>query len=145
MVGLAVLFLLLGGHQLLQNANDLAALWCVPLTGTARQERKQRGAIIIGNPCSWCFRAKRLRQQKSFRAGYLKRFIDPGTVYLRLFEFPTTFDIQSTTRKSHCHGYSRRLPALVVNHFDNLSVRFVFRHPNPSLTNDLHDLPQWLH
>ena len=43
MVGLAVLFLLLGGHQLLQNANDLAALWCVHLTGTARQERKQRG------------------------------------------------------------------------------------------------------
>ena len=40
MVGLAVLFLLLGGHQLLQNANDLAALWCVPLTGTARQEKK---------------------------------------------------------------------------------------------------------
>ena len=81
MVGLAVLFLLLGGHQLLQNANDLAALWCVPLTGTARQERKQRGAIIIGNPCSWCFPAKRPRQQKSR------------------------------------HGYSRRLPALVLNHF----------------------------
>ena len=55
----------------------------------------------------------------TFRAGYLKRVIDPGTVYSRLFEFPTTFDIQSTTRKSHCHGYSRRLPALVVNHFDN--------------------------
>ena len=32
---------------------------------------------------------------------------------------PHHFDIQSTTRKSHCHGYSRRLPALVVNHFDN--------------------------
>ena len=29
MVGLAVLNLLLGGHQLLQNDNDLAALWCV--------------------------------------------------------------------------------------------------------------------
>ena len=43
----------------------------------------------------------------------------PPTVYSRLFEFPTTFDIQSTTRKSHCHGYSRRLPALVLNHFDN--------------------------
>ena len=24
-----------------------------------------------------------------------------------------------------------------------ISVRFVFRHPNPSITNDLHDLPQW--
>ena len=26
-----------------------------------------------------------------------------------------------------------------------ISVRFVFRHPNPSITNDLHDLPQWFH
>ena len=55
LVGIAVLFLLLGGHQLLQNANDLAALWCVPLTGTARRERKQRGTIIIGNPVRRAF------------------------------------------------------------------------------------------
>ena len=49
MIGLAVLFLLLGGHQLLQNVNDLAAL-C-----TARQERKQSGTIIIGesNTCGY--------------------------------------------------------------------------------------------
>ena len=38
--GLAVLFLLLEGQQMLQNATGLVALWCVPLTGTARQERK---------------------------------------------------------------------------------------------------------
>ena len=32
-------------------------------------------------------------------------------VYPRLFSHH--FDIQSTARKSHCHGYSRRLPTLV--------------------------------
>ena len=94
MVGLAVLFLLLGGHQLLQNANDLAALWCVPLTGTARQERKQRGTIIIGN-CSSSIRAN----------GYVNR---KQHIWLPYKEDP---------------GYSCRSPALVSNHFDIQSRR----------------------
>ena len=33
------------------------------------------------------------------------------------------FDIQSTARKSHCLGYSCRLPALVLNHFNIQSRR----------------------
>ena len=56
-------------------------------------------------------------RKSSARAGYLKRVMVTFAVYPRLFSHH--FDIQSTTRKSHCHGYSRRLPALVVNHFDN--------------------------
>ena len=86
MVGLAVLILLLGGHPLLQNANDLAALWCVPLTGTARQERKQRATIIIGN-CSSSIGAN----------GYVNR---KQHIWLPYKEG---------------HNYSCRLSALVLN------------------------------
>mmetsp|Transcript_63188 Transcript_63188/g.167485 ORF Transcript_63188/g.167485 Transcript_63188/m.167485 type:complete len:248 (-) Transcript_63188:35-778(-) len=58
MVSLAIRFRLLGGGeisrhtllQLLQNTNDLAALRCVSLTVTARQERQQRGTIVLRNP-----------------------------------------------------------------------------------------------
>ena len=107
MVGLAVLFLLLGGHQLLQNANDLAALWCVPLTGIARQERKQRGTIIIGNPVRRAFEPTATSTESNL-SGYLTK----GS-----WLFSHHIDIQSTARKSHCHGYSRRLPALVALHF----------------------------
>ena len=32
------------------------------------------------------------------------------------------FDIQSTAGKSHCHGFSCRLPALVSHHFDTQST-----------------------
>ena len=56
-------------------------------------------------PCSWCIRAKRLRQQKSRHLAL--------AVYPRLFSHH--FDIQSTARKSHCHGYSCRLPAPVFS------------------------------
>ena len=38
-----------------QNTDDLAALRCVPLTGTARHERQQRGTITIGNPVHGAF------------------------------------------------------------------------------------------
>ena len=72
MVGLAVLILLFGGHQLLQNANDLAALWCVPLTGIERQERKQRGTIIIGNPVHRAFEPT-ATSTESNTSGYLTK------------------------------------------------------------------------
>ena len=90
-----------------QNTDDLAALRCVPLTGTARHERQQRGTITIGNPVHGAFEPN----------GYVNRSRDMVTpaVYPRLFSHH--FDIQSTARKSHCHGYSRRLPALVALHF----------------------------
>ena len=89
----------------------------IPLIGTARQERKQRGTIIIGNPVHRAFEPT-ATSTESNTSGYLtKRVMVTFDVYPRLF--PHHFDIQSTTRKSHCHGYSRRLPALVVNHFDN--------------------------
>ena len=69
---LAVLILLFGGHQLLQNANDLAALWCVPLTGIARQERKQSGTIIIGNPVRRAFEPT-ATSTESNTSGYLTK------------------------------------------------------------------------
>ena len=72
MIGLAVPILLLGGNQLLQNANDLAALWCVPLTGTARQERQQRGTIIIGNPVHRAFEPT-ATSTESNTSGYLTK------------------------------------------------------------------------
>ena len=115
MVGLAVLILLLGGHQLLQNANDLAALWCVPLTGTARQERRQRGTIIIGNPVHRAFEPT-ATSTESNTSGYLTK---------RVMVLPFTRACFLTTL--------------------TFSVRFVFRHQNPSFTNYLHDLPQWFH
>ena len=40
------------------------------------------------------------------------------------------------------------IPAVLVDTAEGTShrmVRFVFRHQNPSITNDLHDLPQWFH
>ena len=73
------------GHQLLQNANDLAALWCVRLTGTARQERKQRGTIIIGNPGRRAFEPM-ATSTESNTSGYLtKRVMVTFAVYPRLF------------------------------------------------------------
>ena len=103
MVGLAVLFLLLDGLQLLQNTDDLAALQC-----PSRQERQRRGTITIGNPVHGAFEPN----------GYVNRSRDmvSPAVYPRLSSHH--FDIQSSARKSHCHGYSCRLPALVLNHFD---------------------------
>ena len=75
----------LGGHQLLQNANDLAALWCVPLTGTACQERKQRGTIIIGNPVHRAFEPM-ATSTASNTSGYVtKRVMVTFAVYPRLF------------------------------------------------------------
>ena len=38
----------------------------------------------------------------------------------------TTFDIQSTARKSHCHGFSCRSPALVLN-FSPLDIHSTAR------------------
>ena len=94
----------LGGHQLLQNANNLAALWCVPLTGTAHQERKQRGTIIIGNPVHRAFEPTATSTETN-TSGYLTKgvMVTPA-VYPRLFSHH--FDTQSTARKSHCHGLS---------------------------------------
>ena len=84
---------------------------------TSRQERKQRGTIIIGNPVRRAFETM-ATSTESNTSGYLPTGIMVTfAVYPRLFSH--YFDIQSTTRKSHCHGYSRRLPALAVNHFDN--------------------------
>ena len=39
-------------------------------------------------------------------------------------------------------------PTLLRNTAEGINrrvVRFVFRHQNPSITNDVHDLPQWFH
>ena len=81
----------------LQNTDDLVALQC-----TARQERQRRGTITIGNPVHGAFEPN----------GYVNRSRDMVTpaVYPRLSSHH--FDIQSTARKSHCPGYSCRLPAL---------------------------------
>ena len=38
-----------------QNTADLVALRCVPLSGTARHERQQRGTVTIGNPVHRAF------------------------------------------------------------------------------------------
>ena len=130
MVGLAVLFLLLGGHQLLQNTDDLAALRCVPLTGTARHERQQRGTITISHPCSWCIRAKRLHQQKSRRGSSCRL---PALVF-------NHFDIQSRHGLHYeSHGYSRRSPALVL--VLNFSPLLTFRalHGNHIVSNTISD------
>ena len=92
----------------LQNTDDdLVALQC-----TARQERQRRGTITIGNPVHGAFQPN----------GYVNRSRDmvSPAVYPRLSSHH--FDIQSTARKSHCHGYSCRLPALVLNHFDTQST-----------------------
>ena len=69
-------------------------------------------------------------------------------------------------QRSHVHHASRtqtcsrflQLSAFLIKMFNSSSleghtveetshrmVRFVFRHQNPSITNDLHDLPQWFH
>ena len=93
----------------LENADDdLVALQC-----TARQERQRRGTITIGNPVHGAFEPN----------GYVNRSRDmvSPAVYPRLSSHH--FDIQSTARKSHCHGYSCRLPALVLNHFNIQSRR----------------------
>ena len=82
----------------LKNTDDLVVLQC-----TARQERQRRGTITIGNPVHGAVEPN----------GYVNRSRDMVTpaVYPRLFSHH--FDIQSTARKSRCHGYSRRLPTLV--------------------------------
>ena len=82
-----------------QNTDDLATLRSVPLTGTARHERQQRGTITIGNPVYGAFEPN----------GCVNRSRDMVTpaVYPRLFSHH--FDIQSTARKSQCHSYSCRL------------------------------------
>ena len=75
---------------------------------TARQERQRREMITIGNPVHGTLQPN----------GYINRsgvMVSPA-VYPRLFSHH--FDIQSTARKSQCHGYSCRLPALVFDHFD---------------------------
>ena len=85
----------------LQNTDDLVALQC-----TARQERQRRGTITIGNPVHGAFQPN----------GYVNRSRDmvSPAVYPRLFSL--------RARKSHCHGYSRLSPALVLvlnsHHFD---------------------------
>ena len=107
MVGLAVLFLLLGGHQLLQNANDLAALWCVPLTGTARQEKKKKSVERSSS--------ENLVHGAFEPNGYVNRSRDmvSPAVYPRLSSHH--FDIQSRHGLHYeSHGYSRRSPALVL-------------------------------
>ena len=71
MVGLAVLILLLGGHQLLQNAND-SRRSVVRTPGTARQERKQRGTIVIGNHVHGAFEPT-ATSTASNTFGYLQR------------------------------------------------------------------------
>ena len=68
-------------------------------------------------PCSSSIRANGYVNRKQHIWLPYKGIMVTPAVYPRLFSHH--FDIQSTTRKSHCHGYSRRLPALVVNHFDN--------------------------
>ena len=83
-----------GLEEHLQNTDDLVALQC-----TARQKRQRRGTITIGNTVHGAFEPN----------SYVNRSRD--------------FDIQSTAQKSHCHGYSRPLPALVLNHFDIQSRR----------------------
>ena len=114
----------------LQNTDDLVALQC-----TTRQERQRRGTITIGNPVHGAFQPN----------GYVNRSRDmvSPAVYTRLSSHH--FDIQSTeitlswfllpftracllttltfrARKSHCHGFSCRLPALDLNHFDTQST-----------------------
>ena len=79
-----------------QNTDDLAALRCVPLTGTARHERQQRGTITIGNPVHGAFEPN----------GYVNRSRDMVTpaVYPRLFSHH--FDIQSS---AWTLGYLKRV------------------------------------
>ena len=69
-----------------QNTDDLAALRCVPLTGTARHERQQRGTITIGNPVHGAFEPN----------GHVNRSRDMVTsaVYPRLF-FLTTLKFRA--------------------------------------------------
>ena len=89
-----------------QDTDDLAALRCVPLTGCARHERQQRGTITIAKSCSWCIRAKRLRQQKGETFGSRRL---PALVL-------NHFDVQSRRGYHYeSHGFSCRLYALVLN------------------------------
>ena len=101
--------------------------------------------------------------------GYLEREtrLIPPTVYSRLFEFPLLWHAGLVTLRGSwlllpftraCFLTTLTFRALHGNHIVmvtlpvhprllsttlTISVRFVFRHPNPRLTNDLHDLPQW--
>ena len=81
MVGLAVLFLLMGGHQLLENANDLAALWCAPLTGTARAKKENSVERSSSETLFIEHSSQRLRQQK---ATHLATFKEGHGYFCRL-------------------------------------------------------------
>ena len=78
-----------------ENTDDLAALRCVPLTGTARHERQQRGTITIGNPVHGAFQPN----------GYVNRIRDMVTpaVYPRLFSHH--IDILSTAQTNQFDMY----------------------------------------
>ena len=71
-----------------QNTDDLAALRCVLLTGTARHERQQRGTITIGNPVHGAFEQN----------GYINR---SGDIWLLLF---TRACFLTTLRFRALHG-----------------------------------------
>ena len=105
-----------GGHQLLQNANDLAALWCVPLTGTARQERKRAWIDHHRKPLFMV-----LSSQTATSTEVETWLLSPFTRAC----FLNHFGIQSRRGYQHeSHGYSRfRLPALVLEFLTTLIFR----------------------
>ena len=91
-----------------QNTDDLVALRCVLLTGTARHERQQRGTVTIGNPLHRAFEptATSTEVNTFFESyGFSCRF--PALVLNR-------FVIQSR-RGYHFESVSCRLSALVLN------------------------------
>ena len=96
-------------NQLLQNANDLAALWCVPVTGISRQERKQRGTIIIGNPVHRAFEPM-ATSTESNTSGYLTKTVMlllPFThACLRLHHFDILSTAQTQTNQFDIYMYT---------------------------------------
>ena len=93
----------------------------------------------------------------TFTASYRKRVIDTAIVYSRLFEFLTTLTFRALHGHKHVPDpYNNSL--YLIKLFSSSSPEgscggnqqsdgsgLSFCHQNPSITNDLHDLPQWLH
>ena len=78
----------------------------------------------------------------TFRAGYLKRVIDTGTVYSRLFEFPTTL----TFRALHRHKQISLICNVNVYVYVNVNVYvYLVEYVRECAHLYVYDLPQWFH
>ena len=77
---------------------------------------------------------------------YARYSLDPREVHQRNFGIFPTFKVENRPRTT-CHRFLQ-IVAQLSDTAEGIScrmVRFVFRHQNPNITNDLHGLPQWLH